>query len=132
MLYRDANTALAAMEALNSLLLSPSPAFSHWLMATQPSACLATNCWHITEAEGREGEGREGEGREGEGREGEGREGERQKASEEEYEASPDANSLREVIYTSTCFNFPSTKSPPSLPFPPLPLSSLCHHCHRR
>ena len=82
MLYRDGNTAIAAMETMNSLLLSPSPGLSHWLMEAQPSSTVATQFWKLAE----DTVDKEGE------------EGERGVGGQEEQESISDAHSLREVV----------------------------------
>ena len=82
MLYRDGNTAIAAMETMNSTLLSSSPSFCHWLTSTLPDAAIATQFWldHTQGRSSRKGQGGEGGGGEGveggeEGEDGEGEEG---------------------------------------------------------
>lgn len=74
-LYRDGNTAIAAMETMNAILLSSSPLFSQWLVSPLPDTNMATQFW-LEHAQGTRGEGggrEEGGGEEGE--EGEQREG---------------------------------------------------------
>ena len=73
MLYRDGNTVVAAMEAMNSLLLCPPPAFSLWLMAPQVTPAVATDFWRVAEGSGAEGK------------------------EEEDQNSGSDAHSLREV-----------------------------------
>lgn len=63
MLYRDTNTAVAAMETMNAILNSSSIALTHWLMTSQPSATMATQYWLPVQRlndDGKEEEEREG------------------------------------------------------------------------
>ena len=78
-LYQDGNTAIAAMETMNSILLSSSPLFSLWLTSPLSDANMATQFWleHAHLRRGEEGEG--GRGEKGGGEEGGGEEGEREK-----------------------------------------------------
>ena len=80
MLYRDGNTTVSAMEAMNTLLLGSSPALCRWLMTAHPSSKLATQFWKMKREEEGEGEGEE-EGENG----------------HEEQDSSSDAHSLKEV-----------------------------------
>lgn len=59
MLYRDGNTSVAAMETMHTILLSPSPSFSRWLMSSYPHVAMATWFWQEPAQEGSMKEGRE-------------------------------------------------------------------------
>ena len=100
-LYRDGNTAVAAMETMYTILVSSPPPFSHWLTSSDPDATMAIQFMQISlqvggdvEKEGGE-EGREEGREEGDGKREEGEE--ETKKEEGEKGGHPGASSLEEV-----------------------------------
>lgn len=111
-LYRDGNTAVAAMETMYIILVSSRPPFSHWLTSSDPDATMATQFMQMSlqgggdvEEEGREEEreerreeGGEEEGEKGDGKREEGEEETRKEEGEKgRHPVVSGASSLEEV-----------------------------------
>ena len=92
MLYRDGNTAVAAMETMNSIIVSASSVFSDWLLSSpSPPPSLASQVWVRERGEGERREG-EGEGGSEDGLD-----------EDQEQDCSSDAHSLGEVTLYTAC-----------------------------